>query len=97
MFHRISDSTDPSTPIEILRQFRLFSGLPFRELVAVFQETVSEWSNDNVSRLGASLAFYTLLSLAPLLVVVVSVAALVYGQEAARGQLVREVRGPGRG
>jgi membrane protein len=61
--------------------------------VAVFQETVSEWSNDNAPRLGASLAFYTLLSLAPLLVIVVAVAALVYGQEAARGQLVREVQG----
>src|SRR5216683_2588056 len=93
MLHRISGSTGPSAPREILRHFRLFSGLPFRELRAVFKETVIEWSNDNAPRLGASLAFYTLLSLAPLLVVIVAVAALVYGQEAARGQLVREIQG----
>lgn len=36
----------------------------------MFKKTVSEWVNDRAPRLGASLAFYTLLSLAPLLVVV---------------------------
>ena len=50
----------------------------------MFKETVSEWVNDKAPRLGASLAFYTQLSLAPLLIVIVAVAALVYGQEAAR-------------
>jgi membrane protein len=57
------------------------------------KEAVSEWVNDRAPRLGASLAFYTLLSLAPLLVVVVAVAALVYGQDAARGQLVWQIQG----
>jgi membrane protein len=59
----------------------------------MFKETISEWVDDRVPRLGASLAFYTLLSLAPLLVVVVAVAALVYGQDAARGQLVWQIQG----
>ncbi len=58
----------------------------------VFTETLSEWSNDNVPRLGASLAFYTLLSLAPILVVVVAVAAAVYGRQAAEGQLIWEIQ-----
>jgi membrane protein len=43
--------------------------------------------------LGASLAFYTLLSLAPLLVVIVALAGLVYGEEAARGQIVAQLSG----
>jgi len=61
-------------------------------LLRVFKDTVIEWSNDKAPRLGASLAFYTLLSLAPLLVVIVAVAALVYGEKAAQGQLVWEIQ-----
>ena len=51
------------------------------------------WIDDRAPRLGASLAFYTLLSLAPLLIVVVAVAAVLYGQKAAQGQLVWEIQG----
>ena len=60
---------------------------------AIFKETLAEWCNDNVPRLGASLAFYTLLSLAPLLVVIVGVAALVFGEKAAQGQLFWQLQG----
>jgi membrane protein len=58
----------------------------------VFTETLSDWNNDNVLRLGASLAFYTLLSLAPILVIVVAVAAFAYGRQAAEGQLIWEIQ-----
>ena len=78
---------------EMMRHIRDFSHLRVKELLGIFKETVSEWVNDRAPRLGASLAFYTLLSLAPLLVVVVAVAGLVYGQEAARGQLVWQIQG----
>src|SRR5215813_9533045 len=44
---------------EILRPIRAFSRLGFKELLRVFKDTVIEWSNDKVLRLGASLAFYT--------------------------------------
>ena len=44
-------------------------------------------------RLGAALAFYALLSLTPLLLVVVSVAGLVFGQKAAEGQIVFQIQG----
>jgi membrane protein len=78
---------------DILRHVRDFSYLRVKEVWGMFKETISEWVDDRVPRLGASLAFYTLLSLAPLLVVVVAVAALVYGQDAARGQLVWQIQG----
>ena len=58
----------------------------------LFTETLSEWNSDNVPRLGASLAFYTLLSLAPILVIVVAVAAFAYGRQAAEGQLFWEIQ-----
>jgi membrane protein len=56
------------------------------------KDTVKAWSEDNVPRLGAALAFYTLLSLAPLLVVATAVAGLTFGEQAARGQLVAQIK-----
>jgi membrane protein len=84
---------EPDAGHEILRHVREFSSLHFKEFLELFKETVGEWLDDKAPRLGASLAFYTLLSLAPLLIVIVAVAAIVYGQEAARGQLVWQIQG----
>jgi len=57
------------------------------------QQASTEWINDSAQRLGASVAFYTLLSLAPLVVIAVAVAAVVYGQDAAQSRLASEIRG----
>jgi membrane protein len=51
------------------------------------------WWNDNVPRLGASLAYYTLFALAPILIVAIAVAGLAFGQEAVRGEIVGQIRG----
>jgi membrane protein len=51
------------------------------------------WNRDNAPRLGAALAYYTLFSLAPLLIIVIAVAGLVFGQAAAQGHIVAEMRG----
>jgi membrane protein len=64
-----------------------------KALPRMFAEASSEWFDDNVPRLGAAVAFYTLLSLAPVIVIAVAVAAVAYGQEAAQGRLAAEVRG----
>jgi membrane protein len=52
---------------------------------------VSAWSDDEGPRLGASVAFYAIFSLAPLLAMAVMIAGLVFGVDAARGQIVNEV------
>ena len=57
------------------------------------KETFSEWSNDKAPRLGAALSYYTVFSLAPLLVIVISVAGLVFGREAAEGRIVAQLGG----
>lgn len=67
--------------------------LPLRALPRVFRQASSEWINDNAPRLGAAVAFYALLSLAPVIVIAVAVAAVVYGQDAAQGRLASEIRG----
>ena len=51
------------------------------------------WKRDKVPRLGAALAYYTLFALAPVLLVVISVAGLVWGQEAVQGRIVGEIDG----
>jgi membrane protein len=48
------------------------------------------WQKDNASRLGAALAFYTLFSLAPLLVLVIAIAGILFGRDAAQGKIVAE-------
>ncbi len=54
-------------------------------------QVIDQWGKHNAPRLGASLAFYSLLSLAPLLLVVVSIVGLVFGQSAAQQQTVSEI------
>ncbi len=75
------------------RHTRRLLWLRLKALPRVFRQASSEWINDNAQRLGASVAFYTLLSLAPVIVIAVAVAALVYGQEAAQGRLASEILG----
>jgi membrane protein len=43
--------------------------------------------------MGAALAYYTLFSMAPLLIIVIAVAGLVFGAEAARGEIVAQIQG----
>jgi membrane protein len=59
-------------------------------LAAVFRQAANAWINDNAPRLGAALAFYTLFSLAPVLIVVVSIAGLVFGQRTAHVDLAHQ-------
>ncbi len=64
-----------------------------QQLPRVIGQASSEWINDNAPRLGAAVSFYALLSLAPIIVIVVAVAALVWGQDAAQGRLASEIQG----
>jgi membrane protein len=64
-----------------------------QQLPRVIRQASSEWINDNAPRLGAAVSFYALLSLAPIIVIVVAVAALVWGQDAAQGRLASEIQG----
>lgn len=56
-------------------------------------QAIQAWSKDNVPRLGASLAYYTLFALSPILVIAIAVAGSVFGEEAVRGQIVNEIDG----
>ena len=57
------------------------------------KQSIAAWSDDYASSMGAALAYYTLFSLAPLLLVVIALAGFVYGQEAARGAVLAQFAG----
>jgi membrane protein len=64
-----------------------------KNVVDLLKETGSDWLDDKAPRLAASLALYTLMSLAPLLILAVSIAGLAFGEEAARGQIAQQLSG----
>ncbi len=55
------------------------------------KQAFARWSNHNAGRLGAALAFYTLLSLAPLLLFLVTMTAIVFGEEHAKLWIMQQV------
>ena len=59
----------------------------------VLKQAVAGWWNDNVPRMGAALAYYTLFALAPILFVAIAVAGLAFGAEAVRGEIVGQIEG----
>ena len=58
----------------------------------LLSESFTVWQRHNGSRLAASLSFYTLLSLTPLLLIVVSIAGLAFGRQAAQSQLLWQIQ-----
>ncbi len=59
--------------------------------VQVLKETFKEFGEDKVPRLGAALAYYTIFSIGPLLLIAVAMAGIFFGQEAAQGKISDEL------
>src|SRR5580704_3966744 len=64
----------------------------FRRAGLLAEETISHWTRDNAPRLAAALAYYAGLATAPLLVISVAVADLVFGQKAVNSQLAAQIQ-----
>lgn len=70
------------TPVrELARPFR------WHDLPRLAKEAVDAWIDDRAASMGAALAYYTLFSIAPLLLIVIAVAGAVFGEDAARGAI----------
>jgi len=63
------------------------------DLWGVIKTAVSGWIDDYAQSMGAALAYYTMFSMAPLLLIVISIAGLVFGDEAARGEIFSQLEG----
>jgi len=68
-------------------------GRPFAAVAALFRDAADNWFKDHAQSMGAALAFYTIFSIAPLLLIVIAVAGAVFGEEAARGEIYQQLRG----
>ena len=64
-----------------------------KQILDVLRCAVNDWFTHRASSKGAALAFYTLFSMAPILVLVIAIAGFFYGNEAAQGRLMDELGG----
>jgi membrane protein len=94
MWTELSQAIDPTWrnwgPLETLR--------PKREAFvmswwALTKEAAASWVNHKDAQLGAALAYYSIFSLGPLMVIAIAIAGLVFGQEAVRGEVGLQLRG----
>ena len=67
--------------------------LKLRRLLSILKTAAREWDRDDVPRHGAALAYYTLFAMAPLLVIVIGIGGMVFGPDAARGEVFRQISG----
>src|SRR5260370_14570999 len=85
--------TEVTTAAGGARRYRkAIKSFRWRDIQSIFTASFGEWSKHKAPRLGASLAFYTLLSLAPLLLVLVSVVGVVLGHQAAETDIIGQVQ-----
>jgi membrane protein len=67
--------------------------MQLRQIWELAAKSVLAWLDDFAPSMGAALAYYTLFSIAPLLIIAIAVAGLAFGQEAARGEIVAQIQG----
>ncbi|MGE5656014.1 MAG: YihY/virulence factor BrkB family protein [Actinomycetota bacterium] len=66
--------------------------MTIKTIFSLLKETFKEWQEDKAPTLAAALAYYTIFSLAPLLIILIAIAGLAFGQEAAQGLLVGQLQ-----
>ena len=57
----------------------------------LFKQAFIEWQEDKVTLLAAALAYYTVFSITPLLVIAIAIAGAVFGQDTARGEIIGQI------
>src|SRR5262245_15381928 len=66
--------------------------MPLQRFWRTAKRAASAWVDDHAQSMGAALSYYTVFSLAPLLLIAISVAGLVFGQGAARIAIVEQLQ-----
>jgi len=68
-------------------------GLLGKPVVMLVRDTFASWNGDYAQSMGAAIAFYAMTSIAPLLLIVIAVAGLVFGHDMAQEQIIDQLRG----
>lgn len=64
-----------------------------KQFIDLCRTSVVAWSDDYAPSMGAAISYYTIFSMAPLLVIVIAIAGALFGREAAQGQIVAQISG----
>jgi membrane protein len=89
---RARESSDNRSAPEALKQSTRWFLLHPRDLWAALNDAFDGWNRHNVSRLSAALAYYAIFSLAPVLVISISIAGLAFGRDVAQREIAQEVQ-----
>ncbi|RFM29761.1 YihY/virulence factor BrkB family protein [Deminuibacter soli] len=66
--------------------------LGIKDIGKIFWQAINDFSNNRVMRMSAALAYYTIFSLAPMLIVIISLCDVFYGHEAVEGTVYEQIR-----
>ena len=91
--HRIRFLRAGKTPDEVIIRDRSEPHGRFSAVFALAKETIGRWSGDGAPRMAAALSYYTTFSMAPLLILAISIAGLLLGHDAAQGKIMAEIGG----
>ena len=81
--------TDTVFAIPVLRD----AAMALRRFYRLARKSVEAWFDDYAASMGAAIAYYTVFSIAPLLIIVIAVAGAVFGREAVEGEIVGQIAG----
>ena len=81
--------------VENYEKYRLFLFMRIRikSIFALVKEAFVEWQEDKASLLAAALAYYTVFSITPLLVIAIAIAGAVFGQDTAQNEILEQING----
>lgn len=80
-------------PVRAVDWHTVYSSIKPRELWTLIKEAASDWSHDRAPRLGAALAYYTVFSIVPLLIIIIAIIGMVFGQDAAQSAIMQQIAG----
>ncbi|CEK10532.1 YihY/virulence factor BrkB family protein [Legionella hackeliae] len=63
----------------------------FKEITGLFKQTIAGWSEDKISTLAAALAYYTIFSMGPVLIISIAIAGMIFGKEAVQTQILQQI------
>ena len=79
--------------LNVLSDYKRVHMISPKELWSLVKASVNAWLEDRAASMGAALAYYTAFSIAPLLIIAIAVAGLVFGRDAAQQAVVAQLEG----
>ncbi|WP_432240991.1 YihY/virulence factor BrkB family protein [Herbaspirillum robiniae] len=82
-----SEYLDPAAEVKMIK-----GGTRLQQAWQLVMAAVNAWLDDFAPSMGAAIAYYTIFSIAPMLVIAIAVAGMLFGHDAAQGEIVNQIR-----